>query len=546
MTQPEKGSNGRYTCYAYSVTDENEVAAALENLGIKKREVKSDEGVTAFQITKAEANKLKRQGAVFENEIRGPEQAPTGTVEASDPLTAALQSKTTVLPQPDCNSQCVVDSGGVTPWMAPIDIPIPQAPVAPQTDQNRYEEYTGSKVTAETVAAGAVAAVAAVAAALTPAPVKEVNHGERVHHKTSPSTLQAREACTHWTTSDFVSDAAAAGTRQHEAVDKRSLAGLPTDEEATAVTNCIEFANSVEAEFAEKAKAGGGKYVHLNEAYVHVDDQDTSAGYFDEAFIYGDEAALIDYKFGQWEVEPAENNLQGYAYALGLWNKYPKLQKVTVYFVMPYLDTIEAATFTREQAKDMLLRIQTVVARSNAKVGDPTPSFLACYGCGNKAACPALAKIAVKVSEKFAPLKTPKEFDPMKVADPEEAVKGYMLSTLMASWAQAFKGRVTNLAVEDETFLPPGYKVISSADRIITDPKKAFQTLLPVLGEDKLWSMLKFGISNIEKAVKENAPRGEKTAQAAAVVESLEALNLIDRDEEKVYLRAVTGAKDIE
>lgn len=367
---------------------------------------------------------------------------------------------------------------------------------------------------------------------------------ERVHHRTSPSTLQAREVCTHYESAKTESEAATAGTRQHRAVELRNIEGLPTDEEATAVVKCIEFTDLIESQFAEKAKGTGKKYIHLNEAYVHVDDLDTSAGYFDEAFIFEHEAALIDYKFGQWEVEPAENNLQAFAYVLGLFRQYPALKTCTAYFVMPYLDAIEHHTFDRSQQKDMLLRIQTVVARSLAKAGEPTPSFLACFGCANKGTCSALAKIAVKASQKFAPLQTPKEFNPMSVADPADAVLGYQLATIMDKWAQAYKSRVTNLAVEDDKFLPPGYRVISSADRLVTDSRKAYQALLPVLGEAKLWEILKLGISNIEKAVKELAPRGQKTAQATEVVEMLEAKKLLDRDEEKVYLRAVTGAKE--
>ena len=341
------------------------------------------------------------------------------------------------------------------------------------------------------------------------------------------------------------SDAAKAGTRQHKAVELRTTDGLPTDEEAHAVDKCIQFVNSIESEFCAAADANKDKYIHLSEGYLPVDDDDTTAGYFDEAFIYQNKAALIDWKFGQWAVEEAENNLQGFAYACGLFKQYPEVSKVTVCFVMPYLDIIEVATFTRDQQKDMLLRIKTVVKRSLAKTGEPSPSFLACYGCANLATCSAVAKIAVQASTKFAPLQVPKEFDPMGVANPEDAVIGYQLATIMGRWVQAYKSRVTNLAVESEEFLPPGYRVICSTDRLITDHRKAYNVLLPVLGEAKLWEILKLGITAVEDAVKKQAPKGSKTAQVEEVFSMLEAQNLIDTGDQKIYLRAITGAKDI-
>jgi hypothetical protein len=369
---------------------------------------------------------------------------------------------------------------------------------------------------------------------------------DRVHHKTSPSSLQAREACSHWESEGTVSDAATAGTRQHAAVEARDITSLPTDEEASAVVKCIEFTDGIEAEFAELAKKTGQKYTHLNEVYVHVDDRDTSAGYLDEAFICGDKGALIDYKFGQWEVEPTENNLQAFAYVLGLFKQFPQLAEITAYFVMPYLDSIDMHTFKRADLQGMLLRIMAVVERSKAKTGKPSPAFLACYSCKNKATCPALAATAIKVSEKFAPLKTPKELDPMKVADQTDAVLGYQLAGIMEAWARAYKGRITNLAVEDDKFLPPGYRVISSADRKIVDAAKAFKVLQPILGDEALWKIMKVGISGVEDAVKAKAPRGQKTAQALEVVEMLENSGLIEREEEKVYLRAVSASKDSE
>lgn len=533
MTKPEQGENGRWECFAYA-EDPNEVIGALENVGVPKRPVEGEDGMIGFQISKAESNKLEDQGAKYEGD--SPTEETTSTPGSEPPQPKKKRKRRTKAEMEAARAEAAAKKSSavteglqagthrVVPEVAPTDeVSKPEVQEVVPEPLGRYKDNPPREVKES----------------------QELQEPGRVHHRTSPSTLQAREACSHYEPSGAESDAARAGTRQHNAVELRSTDSLPTDEEAYAVDKCIQFALSVEDEFRKAAEANSDKYIHLNEAYVHVDDDDTSAGYFDEAFIYADKAALIDWKFGQWEVEPAENNLQGFAYACGLFRQYPQVNYVTVYFVAPYLDMIESATFSREQQKDMLLRIKTVVKRSLAKEGKPTPSFLACYGCKNLASCSAVAEIALKASSKFSPLNVPKDFDPMNVADPEEAVKGYQLATIMSRWVNAFKSRVTNLAVEDEHFLPPGYKVIASADRRITDNRKAYQTLVPVLGEAKLWDMIKFGITAIENAVKENAPNGQKTAQAREVVEMLEAKNLLDIGEQKVYLRAITGAKDV-
>lgn len=370
---------------------------------------------------------------------------------------------------------------------------------------------------------------------------------KRAHHATSPSTLQAREVCTHYEPDSFESEKAKAGTRQHDAVEHESLDNLPTDEECEAVQMVIDFVRSIRDQFAETAKKLKTKFTELNETYLHVDDKDTSAGYFDKAFVLVDHAVVIDYKFGEWAVEPVENNLQAYCYVLGIFRAYPKVKTVTFYFLMPYQDTIESHKFTRADAPEMLLRVQTVVARSKAKAGKPTPCFLACFGCKNKATCSALAEYAIQISEKFAPMKLPKEVDPMKIVDPEDAVAGFQVAKIMEGWAASYKSRCSNLAVENEDFIPPGYILISSADRVINNSRAAFDILKSrfKMSESQLWETIRLSVGAIENVAKKSVPKGQKTAHANDVMEALNEAGLVDKGDQKVYLRARTDKKQV-
>ena len=114
-------------------------------------------------------------------------------------------------------------------------------------------------------------------------------------------------------------------------------------------------------------------------------------------------ATTRDWKFGRIAVDPPENNLQAWAYTLGMFTAYPDLISVEFAFYQPRVDhDIQPYTFHRDQIPMLVDRISRVIARAsqsrektdevrNHNVGQT------CEYCGLLDTCPAFkSKVKVK------------------------------------------------------------------------------------------------------------------------------------------------------
>lgn len=351
---------------------------------------------------------------------------------------------------------------------------------------------------------------------------------ERLHHPFSPSSLQAREACAYWENeSKGDTEASLAGTRQHDAAENHVDIDDPalSDHEAEAVATCKRYRDQVVAKYP-------GGFL-LKEVYLPVDARTlldkagnkfagTTGGYVDFAVVSADEksAEILDWKFGLWSVEPAENNLQGIAYLLGLFFIHPKLEQVTVHFCMPHREEIEVHTFTRDQFDALMLRVKTVVARAeearrNGDTSKATPSTSACLFCAKKGTCQALAAVTLRVGKKYAPIKVPENLTPSLFSDPKEAKVAMELAQLMEAWAKAVRAQITTRSIEDEAWMPEGYKLRSRADNSVKDWRKVLNFARKAgVPAAAIRAALTVRMTPINKAVQDAAPRGSKTQAA--------------------------------
>lgn len=347
---------------------------------------------------------------------------------------------------------------------------------------------------------------------------------ERAHHPYSPSKLQYLEVSPCYCSDEKkVSQKSLDGTAQHDAAEEHVNIDDPalTDTQAGAVAMCKSYRDGIIAKYP-------GAIV-IKEEYLPVDDcritnsrgvvfHGTTAGYLDVAILSADKkrAEILDWKFGAWSVEPAENNLQGMAYLLGLYHKFPTLEEVTVHFVLPHREEIDVHTFKKPQFEEMLLRVKTVVARAHfaqtkgdfsaCKVMTPC-----CMFCGNKAICDKLAETVLKVGNKYSPVKIPENVTPSLFLDPKTATQSMEIAQLMEAWAKAVRAQITAKSIEDDAWTPDGYKLKSRADSEIVDQAK-FVALLKSLGvtDARLEQCKKFNLTATNKAVADLNPRGEK------------------------------------
>src|SRR5258705_4887834 len=265
---------------------------------------------------------------------------------------------------------------------------------------------------------------------------------ERLHHPFSPSKLTYLEVSPYWTGEESVDmSKSEAGTKQHDATEHEEIPDEMDDDQAMAVKRCIDFANTRIALYP-------GCLV-IKEDYLPIDDRiildakgnsfkGTTGGYCDLSIISEDRRAaeVIDYKFGLWSVEPAETNPQGIAYLLGLLNRFPTIEVINVFFLLPHRNEIYQADFKRSDFDRQRLRIKTIVARAQTaeKDGDTSkcnPTIASCLFCGNKGHCKALAKFALRIGTKYEPLRVTEQLTPSLMLEAASATATMSIAQLM-------------------------------------------------------------------------------------------------------------------
>lgn len=396
---------------------------------------------------------------------------------------------------------------------------------------------------------------------LFPSIMQKPESNDRVHHPYSPSKLQCLEACPKYQSTQSDSEAALTGTMQHDVADSGIDDARLPDYKAMAAVECMKFCDA-------RAKEYPGGTV-LKEEYLPIDDKTielwsgdlqkheipgcqffkgTTAGYADFAVVSADglKGEVIDYKFGQNAVEDADNNLQGIAYALGLLKRFPNLQSIRVWFILPHRDELSEHTFTRDQFDALYLRVRTVVNRA-VKANDVASDFSmakattgTCLFCAHVGRCPKVAELVIKLGRKYDPLQVPESVTPSLILDPKQVAIGIKLAQVAAVWAEAYRRQATAKTVEDPTFIPEGYTLVSTSKRIIKDAKelgKLAKDFLPVTQAEKVESLYDISITALEKLISTAAERGQKEATVDAFSAAAMAAGILEAGQAHAFLR---------
>lgn len=316
------------------------------------------------------------------------------------------------------------------------------------------------------------------------------------HAKISPSSLRYREICAGWQHSPGTSDAAEEGTMMHDAAERGDTTSL-NEEQRAQVKECFEYVEGITEladEVHKELKLDGGA--------------GQTWGTADVVSINGEHAHVIDYKFGRWPVDDADVNLQGWAYAVGVFASFP-VSRVTVHFLIPRIDAATRHTFTREDDYDRLkTRVATVIAR--AELPDPplNPDPKACQYCAAKARCPALAEKAlmIPVNQHW---ELPADLNPAAITDPGQMAKVLGVIPVIEAWAKDIRGAALDMARNGGNI--PGYSIRSrSGKRVIKDLLAAWE----ILNKDFALDLCEFlpacsiSITGIEDAVKAKTGKG--------------------------------------
>ena len=359
------------------------------------------------------------------------------------------------------------------------------------------------------------------------------------HHEFSPSQLMYREACPGWKPDEGPqSIQAAEGTMMHQALETGDHKGL-TEEQ----TRCVNMVGDLFTSMKEELVVGEDKCeVHQE---IRLGIMGLTFGTADLVLVSGAHAKIGDAKFGWNPVEDAETNLQGWAYAIGVYEKWPSVDHVEVVFAQPRLDSVSRANFYRKaDLERMKLRVMTVIARAkDHKPEDLKPSEFACLYCGAKATCVALHKKALVISSKFIELSPDKElldiYNPEQLATPELRGKAEILRRILEPWCEKVKKENIRFVLEEGGEVP-GFEVKSRAGkRTVTDPQITWELVKDRLTPDEFAAVTEVSVAQLLKAYSEKAPKGSKERFKQEIEDRLTDAGVLQGGNEVRYLQRI-------
>lgn len=173
--------------------------------------------------------------------------------------------------------------------------------------------------------------------------------------------------------------------------------------------------------------------VLLAEQFVGLDspDDEEAGGTMDAGIVAGDRAAIIDFKFGQIEVDASgEQNLFYATCARKTLPAFAKVKELTSYIIQPAYDPAIDKTVYPEGILDRFeTEVRTAIAVSKA----PNPHFTEgdwCTWCVGKLACPAK-------TQRLATLTAPNH-----VLDLEELQRQLLKLKSWDKWREEAEGRI--------------------------------------------------------------------------------------------------------
>lgn len=321
------------------------------------------------------------------------------------------------------------------------------------------------------------------------------------HARHAPSSLGYKEICPAFYGKSGSNPVADEGTMLHEALEREQYDHL-SEEQAFLAGLCRDFRDGVLAKMINP--------VQYREIKLSIADGLTfGTADFLAINASGKVGVLMDWKFGYNAIDPAPTNAQGCAYSLGVFEMFPELEELTVYFVQPRRKFISDHTYYRANVPDMRLRIQTIISRANAKHKEEHPGQQCCH-CRKQAVCKALRNFALPLATKYGDLAIPEELHPSNITDPRMMAHCLLCARVLKEWADSVNFHALNMAMNGEEI--PGYKLTSRAGRrSITDALSAYGVVCREMSpEDFIACCGSVSIDALTAKISESAPRGSK------------------------------------
>jgi hypothetical protein len=356
---------------------------------------------------------------------------------------------------------------------------------------------------------------------------------EREHSKHSPSSLKEKAKCPGFR-NDNTRDTSAAdrGVLGHAAVEKENLDIIPNDDPKLreAAEMCLKYLSYLRGKLVDIEEIRERKYWVLDQF-----------GHVDHIILHGICAELIDYKFawGKYEADSP----QFWAYAIGIFDAHPEVQKINIHVLLPFQDVIDVESFSRETDYDRLCsQVSAIVAAAESDRVEDYATGGHCTWCMRRAECPKLREIALTIAKEYKPeeLLIPEQYDPALITDPEKMALAKKLSPIMKSWAEKVERRALEMR-RDEGIEIPGFELAEKNSPFkVTDPQAAWEVVKDKITPEAFAACADISIGELEKAVARTAERGQMAKAKAALRDSLIDANAAKVDGKIQYLKKIS------
>lgn len=361
----------------------------------------------------------------------------------------------------------------------------------------------------------------------TATPTKEPQPQERAHSRHSPSSLLYKAKCSGWVNDNSPgrdTNAADRGTLGHEMIERRNFDLAPEDEPLTkAARKCAEFLDGMSARMT---RALGLPTTEHKEFKVKVLDQ---FGHVDHLFICGSEGRMVDYKFAHSDTYAADSP-QFWAYGIGVFDKFPEIQTLHVYVLLPFRDEVDKVVWTREKDYARLVGLVGGII-SNAKNPDPSRYVIGkhCTYCGRLAEgkCVKFVELGTEIAAKYdaekAKYALPENLETAHgslIDNPETLARLYRLAGLVEKAAEGWKRATLEKRLAGVDI--PGFDLAERrGKREITSAVAAFEAVKERVPAETLLEAAKLSIGALEDLWAQTFPRGQKSGSKQLLMEAL-------------------------
>lgn len=366
--------------------------------------------------------------------------------------------------------------------------------------------------------------------------------GAKSHSRISPSMLSALKACPGYHSDHKSSAASERGEKMHaiqetgemdETLDKR-------DQDISAMVLAATRQFDARSEYEP--------LLELELDFTSLGLQDFERGTLDRAIVLEDNSdgdptkmAVIDFKFGQWEVDEVKTNIQFRAYTLGLWIMFPTVDEIEYTLMQPAHDLHETYVFSRKRDFEMIkTQVGAIVRRRHKFLESRDPEMLNshpdyCTFCSVQGNCAIWQAYMVKLANESnclaAPVVPLEALESVETADEDELIRAMQWIKPMEEYLR--KLRRFALAVYDAGRLSSDRIQLTekNGDPSIVDPIRVGELLTDNYGvpEGEYRAACSISATAIKRLVSDHAASGEKGKAADQAIEMLEEEGLIER-----------------